>query len=802
MPHELRLTPRLRTLAAVFLGCLPVFALQAAEPGRLPWTTSRIQGTPEPPLPYTVERVFPGVQFENPVDMAIEPGSSRLYVLQLDGTLWSFLPGDSPSLVFDGRVSLPGHFQSYGITFHPEFEQNRHVFLSHVVALDQADGTHVARFEMTADDPPMVDPDSQEVIITWHSGGHNGGNLKFGPDGYLYVSAGDGGPAFPPDPDETGQDLGDLRATIFRIDVNHRGATHPYAIPGDNPFVGQAGAHPEIWAYGFRNPWKMSFDSRTGDLWAGDVGWELWELVYRVVKGGNYGWAVMEGRQPVRADVSRGPSPILPPTVDHPHTEARSITGGYVYNGERLSDLHGAYIYGDYVTGKIWGVRTHGDEVTWRAELADTPLAIITFGEDATGELYVVDYAGGIYRLIENPHFGRPSDFPRLLSETGLFTDTAAHQPAPGVYRYDLVAEPWMDGASADRFMALPGMSSITTARDRQHWQYPAGAVFGKSISLPDSRMGRSPQRLETQLLYFDGEQWRPYSYIWNDAQTDAELAPAEGGTRTMGMAAGVVPGSEGQQTWRIHSRAECTTCHTHSAGFTVGFFPQNLQVPDPATSRNQLTRLTDLELFAEAFESRDLEPSICDPYDKSLELESRARAYLMVNCAHCHRRGGGGTSHIEFPIEHKLDRMRGLDAQPTQGTFNILHARVIAPGDPFRSVLYHRVSTIGRGHMPQLGAQVIDEAGVAVLFDWIAALTQEGSAPLPPAVVARQLDESRLLTEIQQGEGGDRDLTEPLETLLASTTGCCVWCTLSTAAVCRTEYATESLPPVSAARI
>src|SRR5262249_4763972 len=153
------------------------------------------------------------------------------------------------------------------------------------------------------------------------------------------------------------QDISDLLSSILRIDVNHEADGKPYAVPPDNPFLKTPGARPEVWAYGFRNPWRMSFDRDTGDLWVGDVGWELWEMVYHVQKGGNYGWSVMEGPQAVRPDSRRGPTPILPPALAFPHTEAASITGGYVYHGKRLPELQGVYVCGDWVTRKLWGAR-------------------------------------------------------------------------------------------------------------------------------------------------------------------------------------------------------------------------------------------------------------------------------------------------------------------------------------------------------------------------------------------------------------------------------------------------------------
>src|SRR5262249_9170728 len=156
----------------------------------------------------------------------------------------------------------------------------------------------------------------------------------------------------PPDPLDTGQDISDLLSSILRIDVEHRDAGRSYRIPADNPFTNRTGARPEVWAYGLRNPWRMSFDWVTGDLWVDDVGWEQWESILRVERGGNYGWSIREGRQSVRPEARLGPSPILPPMMDHAHSEAASITGGYVYRGRALPDLVGSYVYGDYQSGR------------------------------------------------------------------------------------------------------------------------------------------------------------------------------------------------------------------------------------------------------------------------------------------------------------------------------------------------------------------------------------------------------------------------------------------------------------------
>src|SRR5438093_3130635 len=239
---------------------------------RIPWTTSRLVGSPDPPLPYVVKRVFPKLNFKEPVDLTSTPAVDRFFIAELSGKIFSF-PTDSddgqPDLVVDLRTNISGFNQTYGMTFHPGFATNRFVYVCYVFKDGVPDGTHVSRFIMTRTDPPQIDPASEKIIITWVSGGHNGGCLKFGPDGYLYISTGDAASPDPADPLNTGQDISDLLSSILRIDVDHEHGGKPYGVPADNPFVNTAGARPEVWSYGSRNPCRWSFHRQTRALTVG-----------------------------------------------------------------------------------------------------------------------------------------------------------------------------------------------------------------------------------------------------------------------------------------------------------------------------------------------------------------------------------------------------------------------------------------------------------------------------------------------------------------------------------------------------
>lgn len=752
---------------------------------RIPWTTSRIVGSPEAPAPYRVKRVFPQLEFKDPVSLIAGPEGDRFFMAELAGRVTSFSrtnPEAKAELCFDVAKEIPGLRRIYSLAFHPQFQKNRYVFLTYVTEDQHPTGTSVSRFKMRDDNPPTIDPASETAIIQWRSGGHNGGCLKFGPDGYLYISTGDASPPNPPDVHATGQDLSDLLAAVLRIDVDRTDGEKPYRIPEDNPFIGEEGPRPEIWSYGFRNPWKMSFDPH-GNLWTGDVGWELWEMVYRIEKGGNYGWSIMEGPQPVRTEYQRGPTPILPPTAVHSHIESRSITGGYVYRGNDLPQLKGQYIYGDYVTGKIWSLpfdpktKTAGEP----KELTDSPLQIITFGEDPDGELYVVDYLGGIYVLEDKTNAAPNADFPTKLSETGLFQSVKDHEVALGVIPYSINAEPWEDGAMADRLLAIPGAPTLELYETsnaqigylKGHWKYPNNTVFVKTLSL-DMEEGnpQTSRRIETQLLHYDEDTWRAYTFEWNEEGTDAELVPAEGRDRSFQVNDPSAAEGIREQTWRFASRTECIVCHVTRAGSVLGFHVPQLDRPQLETDR--LTHLTEAGLFRDPYgELAKLkikpEPPYPDPYDESAPLDRRARTYLQVNCAHCHLRGGGGTAPFELLSRLPLEKTGALAARPTQGSFDIYGAEVISPGDPYRSVLYHRMATLGKGHMPHIGSERNDERGLQLIHDWIASLPAEPNPKESDRIRNRlKSEEENALAELKAENG----VAKNLDRLLGSTSG------------------------------
>ncbi|MET7000943.1 PQQ-dependent sugar dehydrogenase [Chitinophaga defluvii] len=359
--------------------------------------------------------------FISPVNMAVpRDGSGRLFFCQKEGKVWIVRNGQlltQPFLDVSGEmVSInPGYDERglLGMAFHPQFKQNGKFYVYYSVPSRTRGSNHksrLAEFTVTAGKPDEANMASKRIVmeIEQPESNHNGGQIAFGADGYLYVSLGDGGGGG--DRHGTtgnGQDLGTWLGKILRIDVNG----DPYQVPKDNPFVGKEGVKPEIWAYGLRNVWRFSFDKATNRLFAGDVGQNKYEEVDIITKGGNYGWRIMEGFHDFNVPAGADKSALIPPIYEYDHGDGISITGGYVYHGKALPELKGQYVFGDY-NGKTWVLVPVGNK--WERaelELSGKPaesLQILSWGEDEAGELYMLTssstrdgFKGAVYKLVK-----------------------------------------------------------------------------------------------------------------------------------------------------------------------------------------------------------------------------------------------------------------------------------------------------------------------------------------------------------------------------------------------------------------
>ena len=380
------------------------------------------------PLPLKTEVAFPDLKWTgwsaesngkpNPLRPLVlthaGDGSNRVFVATQHGVVHVF-PNDQKAtetkvfLDIQDRVKYNDNTNEegfLGMAFHPKFKTTGEVFVFYTPKKENKVNV-VSRFKLSKDDPSKLDPASEEQIIRYENKlfwNHDGGTICFGPDGYLYVIHGDGGQGG--DPEENGQNLGRLYGKIIRIDIDKKDAGKNYAIPKDNPFVETKGARPEIWAYGIRNIWRMSFDRKTGKLWAGEVGQNLYEEINIIEKGGNYGWNRRESFHPFGPKGVGHNKDMIDPIWEYHHDVGKSITGGGVYRGKALPELEGYYLCADYVSSKIWAMKYDekaGRVTEWRS-IKDPNKPVMSFGEDEQGEWYFMTFAAngkGIYRFVK-----------------------------------------------------------------------------------------------------------------------------------------------------------------------------------------------------------------------------------------------------------------------------------------------------------------------------------------------------------------------------------------------------------------
>jgi len=657
-----------------------------------------------------LERALPALSFSVPVAMLQAPGNaSRFYVVEKAGVIrLAQSAGASTTSVFAdlrSRVNAqPNEAGLLGVAFHPRFAQNGQVFLSYTTTspVSPTNLRSVIARAKTSDGGATLDLATLTELLTVEQpySNHNGGHIAFGADGKLYVGFGDGGSGG--DPQGNGQNKNVLLGKILRIDVD---GTAPYTIPPSNPFA-RGGGRPEIFAYGFRNPWRFSFDRVTGELWAGDVGQSKWEEVDRVVVGGNYGWNTREGNHcyaPTCTAASAASS--IPPVAEYGRSEGISITGGFVYRGSAIPALVGQYLYGDFGSGRIWALPVSSPTPTPTLVL-ETGKGIASFAEDASGELYILDYRSGQpFRIVATT---ASNGIPGALSQTGCFVASNPTLAAAALVPYDVNSPLWSDAADKARWMAIPAGRKIEVQPDGD-WVLPIGSVLAKTFSIAGTR-------IETRLFlrHLDGG-WAGYTYEWNAAQTDAVLLDA-GKTRAVGA-----------RTWTIPSRAECMTCHTSAAGGSLGLETAQLDraftYPDGST-QNQLARLEAMGLFSATagLPPAALRTPLPRPTDTTSPVEARARSYLHANCSFCHRPQGTGRGSADLRWS-AVDT--GLcDRAPEAGSLGVVDARLVAPGQPGRSLLSVRMRASGEGRMPPLGSGMVDAVGVGVIDPWIAGMT------------------------------------------------------------------------------
>jgi uncharacterized repeat protein (TIGR03806 family) len=672
--------------------------------------------------------------FTRPVFLTYAPdGTNRVFVVEQGGLIWVFenRPDVTTrslfldlSLVVDDSQNEMGLL---GLAFDPSFATNRFFYVNYTAsgaacAAGSGMCTKIVRYSAPAATPNTADPASASAVMEFVQpyDNHNGGMMTFGPDGYLWIGAGDGG--FFGDPNGNGQNVNAVLGKILRIDPS--GDAYPsdsrrnYRIPPGNPYAGGGGA-PEWWARGLRNPWRFSFDRLTGDLLIGDVGQDLWEEVDFITAaeraappagGFNLGWNVCEATHDYSGNCAAHNS--KKPVIEYGHngTGGYSITGGYVYRGDSLPGLYGAYLYADYVSQRVWA---------WNGALPAAPVEIASvlapssFGEDRDGELYITSFSGRIYKLQYNTT--PPAPFPSTLSATGLFASTATLTPAAGLVEYDVNTALWSDRALKRRWVALPAGKRAHFKADGS-FDFPVGTALVKHFDLPID--ATTTRRIETRVFLRQVDRWTGFTYRWNAAQTDATLLTA-GATDTFNV---VVGGVSQTQTWNYPSPAQCLGCHSLPEGRVLGLkaMQLNRSFPYPSGADNQIHAWDCMTMF-------DRSPQVASAYgvsapigDTSRSVGARARSYLASNCALCHQPLGPAPTSMDFRASRLLGELNAIGIAPTEGTLGLPTPLRIRVGVPEQSVVWHRQqSTDATIRMPD-GSLVPDPTAVSVFDTWI----------------------------------------------------------------------------------
>jgi len=678
----------------------------------------------------------------SPVAIASPPGDTRLFIADREGKIYVIPDLDNPVpevfLDIGGRIeSGSGEEGLLGLTFHPDYATNGYfyVFYTHTNADEFIvhDDT-LARFSVSAADPNLGDASSEMIMIQqpgdrWGRN-HNAGDIKFGTDGYLYVSLGDGGNH------GNAQEIDDdFYSALMRIDVDGRPGNpvpnpHPsvvgtYWIPADNPFIGAtefdgeavlpAEVRTEFFAVGLRNPWRFNIDPPTGMIVLGDVGEGSYEEVNVITSGGNYGWPYREG--PDEETPPPAGTTLIDPINAYDRDGGLSVIGGIIYRGSRLPELNGRYLFTDWGNGEIRAVVPDGNNpVDYEVIATSFGFGPRAFGKDPRNGDVLIAYGNSVRRLVRN-ETGTTDTLPQMLSATGAFSDLTTLTPEAGILPYEINAPFWSDGAVKSRWFSLPDVSDAIGFDAPEPFTFPTGSTWIKHFDIemtegdPSSR-----RRLETRFIVKTEDEIYGVTYRWNSAQTDAVLVPEEGASEDLTR---MIGGSPVVQRWEFPSRSSCLSCHTASGGWALGFDgPQlNRDASFGAEIHNQLSALDIMGYFETSPPEHRSLRALAPASETSISTEFRARSYLQANCAQCH--DGSGVAAWDARLSTPLASAGIIDGILNDNGGDTAN-RVIAPGDPAHSMMLARMSTRGPTQMPPIGSHVVDAEGVALITAWI----------------------------------------------------------------------------------
>lgn len=737
-------------------------AVNAALLEREPNTTLRMPAAlsgKEADLPYRVVEAFEGLSLDQPVAVASPPGdTNRLFIVERTGRILvvTNLASPTATIFLDIRQKVASDWDNgkveglSSMAFHPGYLHSRFpaFFVTYTLrAGGPEDGTNynrLSRFQSTRARPDYAAAETEVPLINQsdEGDGHNFNDLAFGPDGYLYVALGDEGDGGKGDDFDNAQRIDkDFFSGILRIDVDNRPDNfspnpHPailcsYAIPADNPWVGQiqfnglpvdpSGIRTEFYAVGLRNPWRITFDPWTGNLYAADVGQHGREEINQIVKGGNYGWSFREGSLP-------GPKGSPPPDWEamgpiyeygpgYGPDQGFSVTGGVVYRGTLLPELSGEYVFADYVIGNIWALRFDSAAGSSVRRIA-AHRGIAGFGVDPrNGELLLLDHDRGRILRLEPAKPAVDTVLPQTLSSTGVFADLVHLVPNAGIWPYQVNLPFWSDGAEKRRWFSVPDPDRTLGFSDEQNWSFPEGTVWIKHFELTNA-VPEPLRRLETRLLVKSTGGVYGVTYRWGETNAEAQLVPAEGLDEAILINDGGVLRT---QIWHYPSRSECLTCHTPAAGYALGFNTAQLNrsVQVGPLETNQIYALSAAGFFQTTVSNVHARPALASLLDENVSREFRVRSYLAVNCGPCHQPGGGAHAQFDTRLTTSL-RDSGIVGGRLFEQGGHPENRVIKPGSVEQSMLLTRMSEPGPRHMPPIGSTVVDHEAIRLIRDWV----------------------------------------------------------------------------------
>ncbi len=675
---------------------------------REPNTTCALPGSPPTGVPALSAEPLPDAPaLVDAVQVLPLPSSSKLLAALRGGAIVTFdIDGAGADLLLDLGARAEGGV--LGVALHPSWPATPKLYAAFIAHSPRR--LVLSSFEVDSD-ALVADPLSEVVLLEEaHASGPDGGAPLFGFDGMLYLPLGVGSD------DGAASDRSARSGSVLRLDVD---GVAPY-VPADNPFANDAGAAPEVWAKGFRDP-RCLLDSLVGRVLCLDRG--VLSLEIDTLSGGaDYGWPRMDGSTCVApGDDACTDGSLRRPLLQQADGEACAPRAGVLYRGRELGELSSVLLFGSACGGTLHGVRFDGTNARADGPVLDLGEPLAGVFADAAGEPLVLAASGALFRL-RRPAGEAPPVFPIALSDTGCFSDVVARAPAAGVIPYAVRAPLWSDGAGKERYFALPGEEKIgftTTGA----WQMPIGTLLIKTFLSPaasDPDTAAFP--METRFIVRRGaDAWEGYSYMWTQDGSDALLL--DGGERRGYELVSEEGGGTETHVHTFPSRSDCLLCHNAANGRALGLHTGRLNgdFDYGGFVDNQLAAMDHIGLFEPPLPAPPDElPRWPQLHDEDAPVSERARAYLAGNCAHCHLPGGPPQTFIDLRFETPFAQQRLCDEVPLYGDFGIPDARIIKPGERAGSELFFRVTQRGPGQMPPLATLLVDDEATAVIGQWI----------------------------------------------------------------------------------